>query len=140
MVSTQTNVADWLSKSNRFQAFPPCVKVLEEEEEVFEQQSLFSQTERPTLNASTCSELVLGVICWWTVRACLHLFRPGWDGWNGTRLLVVVRFIPSCLCPFSVSRQPGNRPEQKITQLTFAAGPRSSTRRQGCRHVGRECS
>ena len=33
------------------------------------------------------------------VRACLNLFRPGWNGWNGTRL-VVVRFIPSCLCPF----------------------------------------
>ena len=38
------------------------------------------------------------------------------------------------------SRQPSNRPEQKITQLTVAAGPRSSTRRQGCRHVGGECS
>ena len=75
MVSTQTNVADWLSKSNRFQAFPPCVKVLEEEEEVFEQQSLFSQTERPTLNASTCSELVLGVICWRTVGVWVYMRR-----------------------------------------------------------------
>ena len=28
--------ADWLSKSNRFQAFPPCLQILEEEE-VFEQ-------------------------------------------------------------------------------------------------------
>ena len=38
------------------------------------------------------------------------------------------------------SRQPSNRPEQKITQLTFAAEPRSSTLTQGCRHVGSECS
>ena len=34
------------------------------------------------------------------LSACLNLFRPGWNGWNGTRLLVVVRSIPSCLCPF----------------------------------------
>ena len=34
------------------------------------------------------------------LRACLNLFRPGWYGWNGTRLLVVVRSILSCLCPF----------------------------------------
>ena len=34
------------------------------------------------------------------INACLNLFRPGWNGWNGTRLLVVVRSIPSCLCPF----------------------------------------
>ena len=26
MVSTQKIAADWLSKSNRFQAFPPCLK------------------------------------------------------------------------------------------------------------------
>ena len=31
MVSTQKIAADWLSKSNRFQAFPPCRKNLEEE-------------------------------------------------------------------------------------------------------------
>ena len=31
--------------------------------------------------------------------ATLNLFRPGWNGWNGTRLLVVVASIPSCLCP-----------------------------------------
>ena len=37
-----------------------------------------------------------------------------------------------------ISRQPSNRHEQKITQLTFAVRPRSSTRRQGCRHVSRE--
>ena len=65
------------------------------------------------------------------VRACLILFRPGWNGWNGARLLVVVRSVPSCLCPFRTSRPPSNRPEQKIAQPTFAAGPRSSTRRQG---------
>ena len=34
------------------------------------------------------------------IRACLNFFRPGWNGWNGTRLLVVVRSISSCLCPF----------------------------------------
>ena len=32
MVYTRTIAADWLSKSNRFQAFPPCLKNLEEEE------------------------------------------------------------------------------------------------------------
>ena len=32
----QKMAADWLSKSNRFQAFPPCLKNLEEEE-VFKQ-------------------------------------------------------------------------------------------------------
>ena len=63
-------------------------------------------------------------------RACLDLFRPGWNGWNGSRLFVVVCSIPSCLCPFLISRQPSNRPEQKLTQLTFAAGPCSSTRRR----------
>ena len=31
MVFTQKIAADWLSKSNRFQAFPPCLKILEEE-------------------------------------------------------------------------------------------------------------
>ena len=35
MVSTQTIVADWFSKSNRFHAFPTSLKSLEEEEEVF---------------------------------------------------------------------------------------------------------
>ena len=74
------------------------------------------------------------------VRACLNLFRPGWNDLNGTRLFVVDRSITSCLCPFRISKQPSNRPDQKITQLTLAAGPRSSTRRQGCRHVGSECS
>ena len=73
-----------------------------------------------------------------SLRACLNLFRPGWNGWNGTRLLVVVLSIPTCLCPFRVSGQPSNRPEQIITQLTIAAGPHSSTQRQGCRHVGSE--
>ena len=34
------------------------------------------------------------------LRACLNLFQPGWNGWNGTRLLVVVRSIPSRLRPF----------------------------------------
>ena len=91
-----------------------------------------------------CCTAVLLLYCTavlvYMVRACLMLFRRGWNGWNGTRLLVVVRSIPSCLCPFRISSQPINRPEQKITQLTFAAGPRSSTRRQGCRHVGSECS
>ena len=29
-----------------------------------------------------------------------QLVRPGWNGWNGTRLLVVVRSIPSRLYPF----------------------------------------
>ena len=33
MVSTQKKTAaHWLSKSNRFQAFPPCLKIVEEEE------------------------------------------------------------------------------------------------------------
>ena len=32
MVPTEKNAADWLSKSNKFQAFPPCLKSLEEEE------------------------------------------------------------------------------------------------------------
>ena len=57
------------------------------------------------------------------LRACLNLLRLGWNGWNGTRLLVVVRSIPSCWCPFWNSRQPSNRPEQKMTQMTFAVGP-----------------
>ena len=30
MVSTQIIAADWLSKSSRFQAFPPCPKFLED--------------------------------------------------------------------------------------------------------------
>ena len=34
------------------------------------------------------------------LRACINLFRPGWNCWNGTRLLVAVRSISSCLCPF----------------------------------------
>ena len=34
------------------------------------------------------------------LRTCFNLFRPGWNGWNGTRLTVVVRSIRSCLCPF----------------------------------------
>ena len=34
MVSTQKNAADWLSKSDRFQAFPPCPKILEDEENI----------------------------------------------------------------------------------------------------------
>ena len=41
------------------------------------------------------------------------------------------------------SEFPGNRatdPNRRKTQLTLAAGPRSSTRRQGYRHVGSECS
>ena len=75
-----------------------------------------------------------------TLRACLNLFRPGCDFCNGTRLLVIVRSIPSCLCPFWISRQPSNRPQKKITQPNFSAGPRSSTRRQGCRHKSSECS
>ena len=36
VVSTQKIAADWLSKSDRFQAFPPYLKILEEEE-VFKQ-------------------------------------------------------------------------------------------------------
>ena len=32
-----------------------------EEQEVFKQKSLFSQTKQPTWNANTCSRLVLGV-------------------------------------------------------------------------------
>ena len=65
------------------------------------------------------------------MKVCLNLFRPGWNGWNWTRLLVVVRSIPSSFCPFWISRQASNRPEQNMTRLTFAVGPRSSTRRQG---------
>ena len=42
MVSTQKFAADWLSKSSRFQAFPPCLKTLEEEE-VFKQLILVQQ-------------------------------------------------------------------------------------------------
>ena len=61
MLSTQKIAADWLSKSARFQAFPPCLKFLEEEE-VFKQQFLFSKTERLTWNANTFSGLVLGVL------------------------------------------------------------------------------
>ena len=34
------------------------------------------------------------------VRVCLNFIRPCWNGWNGTRLFVVVRSIPSCLCPY----------------------------------------
>ena len=40
------------------------------------------------------------------LRACLNVFRPGWNGWNGTRLLVVVRSIPSICVQ---SEFPGNR-------------------------------
>ena len=35
MVPLTKTAADWLSKSNRFHAFPPCLKNLEEEEEVY---------------------------------------------------------------------------------------------------------
>ena len=31
------------------------------------------------------------------VRACLNLFRPGWNDLNGTRLFVVDRSITSCV-------------------------------------------
>ena len=45
------------------------------------------------------------------VRACLNLFGPGWNGWNGPRLLVVVSSIPSCLYQcihlnFQATKQP----------------------------------
>ena len=47
-----------------------------------------------------------------TIRVRPHFFRPGWNGWNGTRLngtrlLVVVRSIPSKLF---VSEFPGTCP------------------------------
>ena len=35
-----------------------------------------------------------------TLRVCPNLFRPGWNGWNGTRLFVVVRSIPTCFQVF----------------------------------------
>ena len=31
---------------------------------------------------------------------CLTFIRPSWNGWNGTRLFVVVRSIPSCFQVF----------------------------------------
>ena len=40
---------------------------------------------------------------------CLNLFRPGWNDWNGTRLLVVVRSIPTCFVSnlnFQANEQP----------------------------------
>ena len=40
---------------------------------------------------------------------CLNLFRPGWNEWNGTRLLVVVRSIPTCFVSnlnFQANEQP----------------------------------
>ena len=33
---------------------------------------------------------------WRNLRVCLNFIRPRWNGWNGTRLFVVVRTIPSC--------------------------------------------
>ena len=34
------------------------------------------------------------------VRVCLNFIRPSWNGWNGTRLFVVVRSIPTCFQVF----------------------------------------
>ena len=39
------------------------------------------------------------------IRPCLNFIRPSWNGWNGTRLFVVVRSIPSCLY-FQATEQP----------------------------------
>ena len=33
-------------------------------------------------------------------RPCLNFIRPSWNGWNGTRLFVVVRSIPTCFQVF----------------------------------------
>ena len=63
--------------------------------------SFLRELSRKFLYNSFCGNSSLQV-----VRACLNLCRPGWNGWNGTRLLEVVRSIPSCLCPFWI---PGNR-------------------------------
>ena len=35
-----------------------------------------------------------------TMRPCLNFIRPSWNGWNGTRLFVVVRSIPTCFQVF----------------------------------------
>ena len=42
------------------------------------------------------------------LRACLSSFRSGWNGWNGTRLFVVVRSIPTvCVhVEFQATEQP----------------------------------
>ena len=48
-----------------------------------------------------CARSSLHVNLW----VCLNFIRPGWNGWKGTRLLVVVRSIPSCLY-FRVTEQP----------------------------------
>ena len=34
------------------------------------------------------------------LRPCLNFIRPSWNGWNGTRLFVVVRSIPTCFQVF----------------------------------------
>ena len=34
------------------------------------------------------------------LRVCLNFIRPSWNGWNGARLLVVVRSIPTCFQVF----------------------------------------
>ena len=34
------------------------------------------------------------------MRVCLNFIRPSWNGWNGTRLFVVVRSIPTCFQVF----------------------------------------
>ena len=34
------------------------------------------------------------------LRVCLNFIRPSWNGWNGTRLFVVVRSIPTCFQVF----------------------------------------
>ena len=50
----------------------------------------------PTMLYHLLHLLFRSILSW----VCLNFIRPGWNGWNGTRPFVVVRSIPSCLCPY----------------------------------------
>ena len=76
MVSTQTIAADWLSKSSRFQVFPPCPKMLEEE--VFKQQYCCNTcSARPNGPLGTIIRTIDWCweccdVCWRTMRVSVH--------------------------------------------------------------------
>ena len=46
-------------------------------------------------------------------RACLNLFRPCWNGWDGTRLFAVVRRDPD------VSRQKTKKRVDPVVRASF---------------------
>ena len=74
MVSTQIIDADWLSKSSRFQAFPPCPQIVEEEE-VFRQYPCSARPKSPPgtrmCAVDWCWECC--DICWRTMRVWAYM-------------------------------------------------------------------